>query len=437
MRLVHFGDFPVATSSPDTARLAAGLRGAFWTPERTPEGLRVSTHVLHTEDGAAIVGYLNSRGGERSVVVTAHPREHSGAHYLVPELLDGGFAVWMQPPRSINNDLRLEHEMALYDLAAALRALRDLGFEKIAVLGNSGGGALWALYVQQALAAPEQRIATTPAGRPTGLANATLPLPDAVAFVSAHPGQGAVLMNLIDPSVTDEHDAFSVDPALSPFEPGNGFEPPPASSHYAPAFLERYRAAQRARVERIDAFAREQVAERAQARKRAKTTGSAADRARAAYSPIFHVWRTDADPRCWDRSLDPSPRRYGSLWGGDPFVSNYGSVGFARLCTPESWLSTWSGLSTRASMALCAPAVELPVLMVDYTGDNMVFPADAETLWRSIGSSDKRRVTIDGDHHGRPLRPGTDPRGEVGLALRGWLREQGFPTAILNEACSR
>ncbi|MGD9943298.1 MAG: alpha/beta hydrolase [Burkholderiaceae bacterium] len=427
----------MSTPSPRTARLAAGLRGAFWTPERTPAGMKVVPHILQTQDGAAIVGYLHSRGGERSVVVTAHPREHSGAHYLVPELLDGGFAVWAQPPRSVNNDLRLEHEMALYDLAAALQALRDQGFERIAVLGNSGGGALWSLYVQQALAAPEARLANTSAGRPTKLAAATLPLPDAVVFVSAHPGQGAVLMNLIDPSVTDERDAFSVDPSLSPFEPGNGFMPPPESSHYAPDFLQRYRAAQRERVARIDRFAREQVAERNDARRRAKETGSAADRARAAYTCLFQVWRTDADPRCWDLSLDPSPRRYGSLWGADPYVSNFGSVGFARLCTPESWLSTWSGLSTRASMQLCAPAIELPTLMIDYTGDNMVFPADADALFEMIGTRDKRRVSIDGDHHGRALRPGTDPRAEAGRTLRGWLREQCFPTTVTSQEGTR
>jgi hypothetical protein len=385
--------------------------------------------LLHTQDGAAVVGYLYAQGGERSVVVMSHPREHAPAHYLVPELLDGGFAVWMQPPRSVNNDLRLEHEFALYDLAAALQALTTLGFEKQCVLGNSGGGALWALYLQQALAAPSQRLECTPAGRPTGLAKASLRVPDALALVSAHGGQGAVLMNLIDPSVTDEADAFATDPTLSAFEPANGFVAPPQPARYAPEFLKRYRQAQRARVERLDRWAHEQVAMQAEARGRAKAGGTALDRARAAHAPILPVWRTDADPRCWDLSLDPSPRRYGSLWGGDPWVSNFGSVGFARLCTPQSWLSTWSGLSSRASMALCAPHIELPTLMVDYTGDNLVFPADADALYTQIGTHRKRRVSIAGDHHGQPLGPGTDPRAELGRVLRGWLRETGFPTS--------
>lgn len=414
---------------PGQARVAAGLRGAYWEASRTPKDMVVTPKVLRTQDGSTVVGYLYTRGGERSLVMMAHPREHSVAHYLVPELLDGGYAVWTQPPRSVNNDLRLEHEFAVYELAAALQAARDAGFERIAVLGNSGGGTLWALYLQQALASPSQRIARTPAGKPTKLAEARLPVPDGVIFVSAHPGQGAVLLNLIDPSVIDERDPFSCDPALSLFEEANGYRPGPNGSTYAVEFLRTYRAAQKDRVRRIDAFAMEHVALKAAARERAKATGDLDARARAAFSPIFNVWRTDADPRCFDLQLDPSPRSYGSLWGADPMVSNYGSIGFARTCTPESWLSTWSALSSNASMEKCAPAITQPTLMIDYTGDNMVFPADADAIFAAIGSDDKTRHSVDGDHHGRPVRAGSSPRQEVGSHICNWLLARGFPTA--------
>ena len=36
------------------------------------------------------------------------------------------------------NDLRLEHELALYDVAAGMRKLRELGFAKIAMIGVIG-----------------------------------------------------------------------------------------------------------------------------------------------------------------------------------------------------------------------------------------------------------------------------------------------------------
>lgn len=416
------------------AQVAAGLRGAYWAADREPVGMVTTPHVLKTQDNNSLVGYQYARGGETCIVVMAHPREHSGAHYLIPEILDGGYAVWTQPPRAVNNDQRLEHEIALYDLAAALHKVHELGYRKVTVLGNSGGGTLWALYIQQALASPAKRISTTPSGKPTKLAEANLPVPDAVVFVSAHPGQGAVLLKLVDGSLTDENDPFSVDPTLSPFESTNGFRTPPESASYSQRFLERYRAAQEARIHRIDTWALKQVEERSQARKEARSTGSPAAKARAAFSPLFHVWRTDADPRCFDLSLDPSPRKFGSLWGADPFASNFGSVGFARTCTPESWLSTWSSFKSNASMAKCAPAIQQPVLMIDYTGDNMVLPSDANSIYQAIGSPRKTRVSVDGDHHGRALSEGDAPRAKVGTTLRQWLRDQGFAPATSRAA---
>lgn len=400
----------------------AGLRGAFWDPSRLPEGTRLTAHPLRTQDGNVVSGYLLTRGGEDVVAVLAHPREHIVASYLAAEILRAGAAVFLQAPRLVGNDIRLEHEIALYDVAAALRFLRDSGFKRIVPVGNSGGGPLWAFYNQQALAAPENRIAVTPAGRPTKLAEAELILPDALVFVSSHIGQGRLLMNCIDPSVINESDALSVDPALDPFSPANGFSA--KGSSYAPDFVARYRLAQKERVARIDALAREHVAERAAARKRLKTTGTMADRIRAAHTPIFPVWRTDADLRCWDLGLDPSDRRLGSLWGADPVGSNYGSIGFGRLCTAESWLSTWSGLSSNASMEACAPAIEQPTLLIEYTGDPATFPTDNDALYGWIGASDKSRAAFQGDHHGRAIHEGDeDPRHAVGRTIGEWFQD--------------
>ena len=74
------------------------------------------------------------------------------------------------------------------------------------------------------------------------------------------------------------------------------------------------------------------------ARRKAKDGGSEQLRRLGAHTPIMTVWRTDADPRRFDLSIDPSDRAYGTLWGRDPRSSNYGAVGFARNCTPSSAL---------------------------------------------------------------------------------------------------
>jgi hypothetical protein len=410
-------------------RATAGLRGAHWGTGRAPDATRLTTHPLPTQDGAVVSGFWFRNGDEATVVVLAHPREHLVSHYLVPEILEGGAAVWCQAPRLVGNDIKLEHETALFDLAAGLAFLRKQGYRHIVVLGNSGGAPLWALYNQQATLAPEARITHTPAGRPVNLRDADLPVPDGVILVSPHKGQGALLLDGIDPSVVDEDRPLDTDPALDPFNPANGFAPPPASSTYAPPFVERYRQAQRARVERIDRKAREIVRIRAAARAALKA-GNPADpgaAAVAAHTPVLTIWRTDADLRCFDQALDPSDRNYGSLWGRNPYTSNLGSIGFGRLCTAESWLSTWSALSTNASMERCAPAITQPTLVVQYTGDNSVFPSDADRIYDWIGSADKRRVKFAGDHHGRAVHGGSaEPQLQAGRAIREWLRER-FP----------
>lgn len=411
-----------------TATTTAGLRGTKWDPERLPEGTQMTAHALMTADKAPISGFLFRRGGEKTAVCLMHPREMGVTQYIVPDLLMAGAAVWVQGSRSPGNDLRLEHETALHDMAAGQSFLRDkAGFEKTVLLGISGGGPLAAYYSQQSALAPEVRIARSPGGRPTRLDQAAMPAPDGVILVSSHMGQGALLLTCIDPSVADEDDPFSVDPALDPFSPENGFRPAPESSTYSDAFLERYRAAQAARVRRIDEKARAMLKRKAAARKLAKEGGGREAAIMAAYSPIFHVWRTDADPRCFDLSRDPSDRAYGTLWGPNQTVSNYGSVGFARVCTPEGWLSNWSAFSTNASMEKCAPDIAQPVFMVEYTGDNSVFPSEAERLFGIIGSSDKQRVKIHGNHHGRPIDQ-DQPNGQVlaGDAIAKWLADKGL-----------
>lgn len=406
----------------------AGFLNTDWTPRDLPEGVTTRNVVLRTADQAATSGTLyRPSNGSDTVVCIMHPREFMACHYLIPDITAAGYAAWSQSPRSVGNDLRLEHEIVLFDVAVALSYLKSAGFRRIILLGNSGGASLYALYNQQSQLAPENRLARTPGGRPTNLATLEMPVVDGMILVAPHPGQGMLLLGGIDPSVTDESDAFSVDSALDPFDPANGFVDPPGSSKYSEDFIGRYRAAQRARVARLDAIAREMIAERMAARKRAKEGGSALDRRKGAHTQIITIWRTDADPHCFDLSMDPSDRKVGTLWGRDPMVSNYGSVGFARLCSPESWLSTWSGITSKAALHLTAPSIGQPALLVEYTGDVSTFPATIKGIFGAIATSDKTHLRIRGDHHGRALTADEEPgRYIAGRAIADWLRDK-FP----------
>jgi pimeloyl-ACP methyl ester carboxylesterase len=401
-----------SVASAPEKRVTAGLRGASWNPELLPADMHSAVYPTTTADGAQVIGVLHARGGEKTAVFIMHPRELLISHYMVPYLVKAGYATWVQGPRTVGNDLRLEHELAVHDVAAGVKRLRELGFERIVLLGNSGGASLFAFYNHQASLPPDLRIAHTPGGRPTKLAETELLLVDGFIFIAPHPGQGKLLQNGIDPSVTDEKDPFSVDPALDPFSEENGYRPAAdGGASYANEFIQKYRAAQKERVARIDQYAKGLIRDKMEAKKRGKEGGDSyptkrEDAQKAALGAMFNVWRTDADLRCFDLKLDPSDRRFGTVWGADPVVSNFGSVGFARICTPESWLSTWSSLSSNASFDKCGAAITQPALMIYYTGDNTVFPADADAIFATIAAADKQRHSVRGNHHGQPLKSG-------------------------------
>nr|WP_231907093.1 alpha/beta hydrolase [Cupriavidus sp. D384] len=413
-------------SEQDKPQVTAGMRGASWDARLMDRPYQMVPYALGTADGQRTLGFLFSlTGKEKTVVSLMHPREMAITHYLVPFVLDAGCACWVQGPRSIGNDLRLEHEIALFDVAAGMTHLRDLGYEKIVLLGNSGGAGLYTFYNQQSLTPREMRIARTPGGRPTNLGELHMPEVDAFILVSPHPGQGKLLMSGIDPSVTDEDDPMQTDPTLDPFSKANGFDVASGKGRYASEFVERYRVAQTERVARIDARAKAMLRAKQEARQQVKTGAATdADRRLAAHAPIFEVWRTDADLRSWDISLDPSDRKTGSLWGKDPFVSNWGSVGFGRVVTPESWLSTWSGLSSNAALEKTIGTLHQPTLLLEYTGDQCTFPADIQAIYSQIPAARKQHIRVRGNHHGMALSREEEPGQRVaGRHIVEWLRE--------------
>ncbi|MCW5772557.1 MAG: alpha/beta hydrolase [Rhodospirillaceae bacterium] len=404
----------------------AGFQGADWANRSLPADVKIHSAPLRTADGAATKGILYAPPKADTVAVIMHPREFTPNHYLVPDLVEAGIAAWIQSPRSVGVDLRLEHEQALLDLAAGLVYLRGLGFRRIALLGNSGGASLHAFYMQQAQLESGRRIERTPGGGRAKLAEAEMPVADAMVLLAPHPGQGVLLQACIDPSVADEQDALSTIAALDPLDPANGFRPADAGgASYAPDFVARYAEAQRARVERLDAIARDLIRERRAAQARAKAGGTRADRIRAAHTAVMTIWRTAADLRCFDLKLDPSERKYGTVWGANAYAANYGALGFARFCLPEAWLSTWSGISSNAAIAKTGASISQPCLVVEYTGDQTVFPQDIQRILASLASSDKTHRRVRGDHHGRPLAPGDEPgRFIAGRLITDWLRER-------------
>jgi alpha-beta hydrolase superfamily lysophospholipase len=328
------------------------------------------------------------------------------------------------------------HEDLLVDLAAAVRWLRERrGVEKVVLLGNSGGGSLAAFYQAQAKRAPDARLAATPAGGPTKLPGATMIPADALVLVAAHPGQGHVLGQCIDPSLVDERDPLSVDVELDMYDGANGFRPPPEWSEYDDAFLARYRDAQRVRVARLDFVAREYASAAAEAAARVGAPDFASLPAReqkriarrAAFEPVMVVYRTMANPAYVDRRIHPSSREYGSLLSDRPDLMNYQRLGFARTVTPRAWLSTWSGLSSNAVLATNLSDVDEPTLFVHAGRDREVYRPEVDAAFEALASPDKTfRELVHARHYFEPDlgAPAAPERDHLMAAVVGWLDER-------------
>jgi hypothetical protein len=390
-----------------------------------PAGVETTIVTMKSADGARVPGVLYRVPGSRTVATLMHPRLDLTRHYLTSLLVRSGISVFTQGTRSVGNDLTLVHEEAVLDAGAGFARVRELGFEHVVAVGASGGGPLYAFYVQQASRAPSDRITHTPGGQETGFATADLAVPDGTVFVAAHPGQGELLLGCIDPAVADESNPRTTLAELDLFDEANGFVAPFESSHYTPDFLVAYHAAQRARVARIDARARAMIAEKAAAAARWKAGKRSDDRRRSELAEVLTIYRTDADPRTVDLSLDPSDRPYGSVQGSRPDVGNVTMQGFGRLSSAEAWLSTWSGLSSNARFVSCAPELTLPTLFVEYTGDQANFPTVSAMMYSAIAANDKTYARARGTHFGGSILADEPPGGRTAASLiAGWIAER-------------
>ncbi len=418
---------------PQLARYpAAGP--SLWSFEKLPDGVRVEPLPLVAEDGGESHGTLFTRGGERCVALFMHPRGDMQRHYAMPRLLEAGVATFGQAGRFINNDVNLIHERLILDVAAAIRRLRERGFAKIVLVGNSGGGALYSFYQSQAATAPPGRLEDTAAGDPCDLNKLDLPPADGLVQLATHLGQGKLMLSIIDPSVVDESDPLSIDPLLDMYDPANGYRPLPAASKYSGEFLARYGAAQSARVARIDAVARGHVAEwNHWLRKLGAPDVDALPPAevqrierRAFVGRYFAIHRTEANPAYTDLSLYPSERAIGSFFSPRPDVFNYLEAGFGKYQTPRAWLSTWSGHSSRASTLDCLPKLTLPTLVVAYLGDNAVFSNHTDSIYERSPSRDKQIFRVSGDHLGYGPSGMRDRSGQNAALDRivPWIKER-------------
>jgi pimeloyl-ACP methyl ester carboxylesterase len=325
--------------------------------------------------------------------IATHYNVDFSEHYLGEPLAERGlgFLGWNIRYRGNEPFFLLEH--ALIDIGAGVRWLREQAeVDTVVIIGNSGGGSLMGAYQSQAT---DPSIAPTPG---LALPDAVLDLPPADLYVSvnAHPGRPEVLTAWMDPAVTDENDPLSVDPALDMFDPDHG---PP----YPPEFVERYRAAQVARNERITAWVRSEL-ERLQAAR--------------AWDRVFNLHRVWADLRFADLTLDPSDRAAG-CYAGDPRGANFGPFAIGGTSTLRSWLSMWSLEMSQCRGAPHLARITVPSLVVQSLADRGVFPSDARAIHDALATDDKALELVPGAHYFEDTGPAA-----VADLVAAWIKSR-------------
>jgi pimeloyl-ACP methyl ester carboxylesterase len=329
----------------------------------------------------------------RTAFIATHYNVDFSEQYLASYMAERGFGFLGWNTRFRGNEAHFLLDHALAEIGVGVRWLRQqAGVERVVLLGNSGGGSLMAAYQSQAT---EPNVSPVAGMRPVpGVED--LPPGDLYVALAAHSGRPEVLTAWLDPSVTDEGDPLSVDPALDPYDPANG---PP----FGPQFQARYRAAQRDRNERITGWAQAELDRLAGTRAR--------DR-------LFTVSRSWADLRMIDPSIEPSDRRPNWCYLGDPMRANYGVFGVGTVSTLRSWLSMWSLRTSQCTAAPHLARITLPALVIHATADACVYESDARALYDALAAPDKTLEFIKADHY---LLEPDGARAQAADLIAAWL----------------
>mgnify|MGYP003615171792 CR=1 FL=1 len=346
---------------------------------------------------------ISAPGASREVVfLMMHPSSTLQLLPLPPALAAAGYPVLCMGSRYAKNDTALIMEKVVLDMGACVRHAKEvLGFERVILMGWSGGGSLALFYQSQA---EHPTITQTPAGDPVDIVGAGLIPADGVVLEAAHRSRAQCLRDWIDPSVIDEADPDQRNPSFDLYAPSLPFSAP-----YPADWLAAYRAAQLARVQRITARVKD-------------TLEDLRRRGGAELERGFVTHRTLADPRFLDGSIDPNGRPVGRCYLGVPETVNSGPVGMARFSTLRSWLSQWSIDDSRADGEACARQVSVPLLAIEHGADDAVPQPDIGLMFAAAGSADKEMHVIPGANHyfqGQPV-----PLQASVLLVSDWVARQ-------------
>jgi pimeloyl-ACP methyl ester carboxylesterase len=304
-----------------------------------------------------------------TAVMICHPTANFLGHYALNGLAERGLGGIGFTTRYVGNDTSLIMENCLLDMGTMVQHLYESGYQRVVLVGNSGGASIVPYYQAQAQAP----LATTPAGGGPDLSTAGLRPVDAVVLLNAHPSRARLSTEWLDPSITDELRPFDRDPELDMYRPDRTV-PFPAE------FVTRYRAAQVGRNHRISDWCTERL----------QWLTSSGEAPAGLDDLAFVVQGTGADLRFLDGTIDPSDREIGVTLWGPPQVANYMPAGISRISSCRSWLNQWSLEHTNGDSFRWLPRITSPLLVVLGTADPTVLPNMAQQMYDAATSAERR-----------------------------------------------
>ncbi|WP_417587336.1 alpha/beta hydrolase [Pararhodobacter oceanensis] len=343
----------------------------------------------------------------KTVLLIMHPATTLQLLPVPIALAEAGFHVICGNSRYARFDASLIMEKVARDMGAYIdHAKNVLGYEKVVLLGWSGGASLSLFYQSQA-ESPD--ITHTPAGDLYDLTQAGLIPADGVMMVAAHASRARTLSEWLDPSVIDESDPYTRDPELDIYDP-MGAPPPP----YSADFIATFRAAQLARMRRITAWARDEL-------ERLNAAGG------AEFERSFVTHRTMADLRWLDPNVDPNDRVPQTCYLGNPEAANVNPVGIGRYSSLRSWLSQWSVDDSRCDAVVSAAKISVPLMVIENSADDGAPASHSRMVFEAAAQTRREMHVIKGATHYYKGQP--EKLQECLDLISGWLAQTGLTSS--------
>lgn len=359
------------------------------------------------ESQAALV--CDEAAPRTTAFIIMHPTSDWRSHYILRPLAERGFGALGCANRYSSREAELILENTVLDWAAGVDYLHHAGYRKVIGIGNSGGGEIAVCYHSESV---HPTITGTPLGDPPDFTKLKLTSLDGMVLLNAHAGRPLSLTRSLDPSVGGDsgNDPLVYDASLDMYHPRNA---PP----YSAEFRERYAAAQIERNHKITKWCRETL-----------------ERIARSGNPLmkdipFIVYRTDADLRLRDLSLDPTDRSGETIWEEDPQLANYtpgplrGNRTRLRVMTLRSWISQRGLATSQFKVANFLPHCRLPTLVAIGTADAGGSEHSREMFEHSPDPG-KEIVYIKGGTHF--MRGQEDKQRKAAELIARWAAKHGF-----------